>query len=375
MNVLVIGGGMSGITFALAAKRQGHSVTLVEKNERLGKKLSATGNGKCNVGNANVGTACFNRSMVAGKVLNCVSVQNYTDFLQSVGIFTYADEVGRMYPLSDSANNVVDCFRAALAREGVKVILGKAVGKVQKVNGGYQTDFGVFNKVCLCVGSGSQAEKPVLDGFVESNWLTPVSPSLVPIKVKNSDKTLNGLRAKCGVKLVSNGKTLYSETGEVQFKEYGLSGICIFNASAVIARSVVCGNSQPYAITLDLVPKMDEQTLARIVQNRIDDGWETSTLLCGILHNKIAASVLKNAKNSAQIAKNAKIMTFEVDSLLDWSMSQVTAGGIDERFVGEDLSLPNGIIALGEVLNVDGFCGGNNLYFAAASALYASKFL
>ena len=94
-----------------------------------------------------------------------------------------------------------------------------------------------------------------------------------------------------------------------------------------------------------------------------------------LFRSKIAASVLKNAKNAAQIAKNAKNMTFEVDRLLDWSMSQVTAGGIDERFVGEDLSLPNGIIALGEVLNVDGFCGGNNLYFAAASALYASKFL
>lgn len=373
MKILVIGAGMSGMTFSLLAKRMGHSVTLAERNERVGKKLALTGNGKCNVGNAFVNADCYNASPVAEKVLSAVPVEQYRDFLQSIGVFTYQDELGRMYPLSDSANNVVDCFRLALEREGVNLALGKKVANFKWTNGKYATDLGEFDRVCLAVGSGSQADAPDFGNLADKNWFTPLYPSLTPLKIRDMDKSLNGLRAKCSARLVSSGQTLAERQGEVQFKEYGLSGICILDLSAVVARKKVQGISARYSVVLDLVPKMDEATLKSVVQSRIDGGYARQNLLVGILHNKLAAAVIKGANTAEQIANRAKNLPFFVDKLLDWSMSQVTAGGIDSRFIDENLALPNGVIALGEALNVDGFCGGFNLYFAAASAIYAAS--
>ena len=122
MNILVVGGGMAGLTFAISALRLGYQVTIAEKNNRVGKKISATGNGKCNIGNEFVSIKHFNDSKIASTVLHAINVDTYKHFLHSVGIFTYTDNAGRMYPLSDSASTVVDCLRHTLQDLGGIVI-------------------------------------------------------------------------------------------------------------------------------------------------------------------------------------------------------------------------------------------------------------
>lgn len=368
MKTLVIGGGMAGLTYAIVALKNGIDVTIAERNSRVGKKIAMTGNGKCNVGNANVDATCFNDSQIAKNVLAEISVNEYVQFLNSCGIFTHTDELGRMYPLCESASNVVDCLRHQFAKNGGKLLTEVNVEAVTMQKGKYLFEGILYDKLVLACGSGSQAPQPNLP-LVKPEWCTKTFPSLVPVRVTKMDGVLNGIRAKCNVTLLADNAPVATESGEVLFKDYGLSGICIFNLSAIIARNLVAEKSHSYVFSIDLVPTLTFEQLWQIVSKREADG-EKDKLFYGILHNKLAESIAKRAKSAYEQCKLAKNFTFTFEKLLDFTMSQVTAGGIDERFVDTALTLPNGVVALGEMLNVDGICGGNNLYFASASALY-----
>lgn len=375
MKILVIGGGMSGLTYGIVACKVGHDVTLAERNARVGKKISVTGNGRCNLANENFPAGCYNNSQLARSVVTDVSVAEYKRFLNSCGIFTYTDSDGRVYPLSDSAAGVVDCLRLQFAKHGGKLLAETTVTKVLPTQKGYNVTLDgavhVFDKVVLCCGSGSQAPKPDLTGIVQPEWLTPLAPSLVPVKVRGADKTLNGLRAKATVTLKRNGVTAATETGEVLFREYGLSGICVLNLSAVIARDIAANKGCDYLFVLDVVPQMDESRLAEILDERLA---QNQPPFLGIVHSKLGEHIVKRADTDSSgkaLAHLAKNLCYPFEKLLDWSMSQVTAGGLSCRFVNaQTLALPNGVVALGEALDVDGICGGYNLYFAAASALH-----
>lgn len=377
MKILVIGGGMAGLTYAIVACKNGLEVTLAERNSRVGKKIAATGNGKCNIGNSKVSPSCFNGSAVVRRVVDEISVNEYRQFLISCGIYTYTDAEGRMYPMSDSAANVVDCLRHQLTKFGARLWLDTEITACVKVGKQYHVTVGTmdyaFDRVVLACGSGSQADMPNITNIIPNEVFTPVVPSLVPVKVRNMDSTLNGLRARANVTLYDGNLYMGKESGEVLFKDYGLSGICIFNLSALIARKTVQRKSGNYLFSIDVVPHIGQWDLQEILHARIKCG-ERNKMFYGILHNKLAEHIVKRAganADAATIAHTAKDLQFTFDRLLDWSKSQVTAGGVDDGYLDIDtLALSNGVVVLGEILNVDGICGGNNLYFAAASALY-----
>lgn len=378
MKTLVIGGGMAGLTYAVVACKNGQDVTVVERNSRVGKKIAMSGNGKCNIGNARVSASCYNKSAIVSKVLHSVPVPEYRKFLESCGIYTYEDADGRMYPVNESASNVVDCLRHQVQKYGGKIICDAEVFNVKPAAKGYsalidRTTYR-FDKVVVACGSGSQAPETHPFGIIEKQYFTPTCPSLAPVKVRNADVPLNGIRAKVQVTLLDGNIPLGKQEGEVLFKDYGLSGICIFNLSAVIARRTVLKKDGDYKFSIDLLPKFSQWDLEEILYFRLKAGEEPQYLFYGLLHNKVAEAVLKRCGEQydvTRLAYVAKNFDYDFVKLLDYSMSQVTAGGVDERYVNADtLTLPNGIVALGEVLNVDGICGGNNLYFAAASALH-----
>lgn len=367
---------MAGLTYSVIALKNGETVTVAERNARLGKKIAMTGNGKCNIGNANVDASCYNKSGIVKAVLGKISVDEYLRFLQSCGIYTYDDGSGRLYPLCDSASGVVDCLRNQFAKYGGKFV-NESVSLCRKKDGKYEVKlegkYQIFDKVVVACGSPSQAERPNVFGIIPQEYFTPLVPSLVPVKIMGMDGMLNGIRARAEVTLYDNELILGKESGEVLFKDYGLSGICVFNLSALIARRQVAGKEGGYRFSVDLVPSYSQWELADILYLRKKAGESTDKLFYGILHNKIAECIVKrcnDVNNVTQLAYLAKNLTFAFDKLLDWSMSQVCAGGVNERFVNtERMTLPSGIVVLGEVLNVDGLCGGNNLFFAAASAM------
>lgn len=381
MKTLVIGGGMSGLVYGILSARSGNETYIYERNSRVGKKISMTGNGRCNIGNENLNERFYNKSKLVSRVLSRVSLERYKAFLKTCDILTFTDSEGRMYPFCESASNVVDCLRTHFVRSGGQIVCDCTVEAVEPRGGGYNvfTNGGkktFFEKVVLCCGSGSSADCPNLDKIVDSKYFTPRVPSLVPVKVFNGPKTISGLRAKATVTLYRDGFPVKIERGEVQFKEYGLSGICIYNLSAEIARDYVQGKNREYSFVLDLVPKMTKTELVNILTERAGTIPPNEVKQCcfyGILHNKLAEYIIYWTKEQSAPAWafSAKNLSFKFEKLLDYSMSQVTAGGVDEQFLDpEELTLPNGIVVLGEALNVDGVCGGYNLYFAAASALY-----
>jgi len=246
---------MAGLTYAVTALKNGINVTIAERNIRLGKKIAMTGNGKCNIGNAFVKAENYNKSPVVNAVLNKISVEEYAEFLKSCGIYTYQDKDGRMYPLSDSASNVVDCLRNQIGKYGGKVVT-ESVSLCRIKNGKYEIKlegrYQLFDKVVLACGSQAQAERPNVFGVIPSEYFTPMYPSLVPVKILGMDSVLNGIRARADVTLYDGEFVLGRESGEILFKDYGLSGICIFNLSSVIARRLVQGKGGSYYFTVDL---------------------------------------------------------------------------------------------------------------------------
>lgn len=378
MKTLVIGGGMAGLTYAVIACKNGQDVTVVERNSRVGKKIAMSGNGKCNIGNARVTTDCYNKSALVDKVLQAIPVGEYRRYLESSGIYTFEDADGRMYPLNESASNVVDCLRHQVEKYGGKIICDCEVFNVKPIDKGYEALINRsnyrFDKVVIACGSKSQALETHVYGIIPKEYFTPLSPSLTPIKTRSIESVLNGIRVKARVSLLDGTLPIAHEQGEVLFKDYGVSGIAVFNLSAVIARRIVAGKRGDYKLVIDLLPKLSQWDIEEILYLRLKSGDEPNKLFYGLLHNKLAEVILKRCDGNCDITKLAytvKNFTFDFDKLLDYSMSQVTAGGVNERYLNQkNLTLPGGVTVLGEALNVDGVCGGNNLYFAAASALY-----
>lgn len=376
MQRIVIGGGMSGMVTALCSARAGHKTVLLERNNRLGKKVAMTGNGRCNIGNINCDSSCYNGSGLDEFVFDSVDVTECVDFLNSVGIFTFADDEGRIYPITESSNSVVDCLRYALQRAGVEVVCDCTAKEVVKQSDGFAVICSdkrrYADDVVVAIGSGSQAEMPFVKGI--EDFYTALCPSLVPLKVNNMDKTLNGIRVKCNVRLLKDGNVAAEEKGELLFREYGLSGICAFDLSAVIARRTVKGDKSDYGVLCDLVPHMPYDILVTVIKSRLASQCGREELLYGIVHNKIAQHVLKRVDDlcAEKIARVLKNCLYSVSLIRDYGKSQVTSGGLDGKYCPR-LRLPNGIGAVGEVLDVDGKCGGYNLMFAIASALTYCK--
>ena len=382
VKILVIGGGMSGLTYGILCARNNLDVTVCEQNARVGKKLSQTGNGKCNLGNLRLTPDCYNTSAIATAVTQSVTLDDYLNFLISCGIYTHIDDQGRIYPITDSASAVVDCLRHTFAASGGKLQTDTQISAVTHNSGGKftvtdtQGNAAIYDSVVLACGSGSSCLAPEIQGIVPQSYFTALLPSLVPVKVANAAKALDGIRARATVTLQADGKAIATESGEVQFKDYGLSGICIFNLSAHIARNTVLGQKHNYVFSVDLAPDFSQSQLSSILARRICNSTPTDQLFTGILRNKLAECVMERTQQPTadNLAHTAKNLQFSFSKLLDFSKSQVTAGGIADQYVDvHTLTLKNGIVALGEVLNVDGLCGGYNLYFAAASAIYAFR--
>lgn len=376
MKVLVIGGGMSGLTYGIVAVKNGIDVVIAERNDRVGKKIAMTGNGKCNIGNVNVSADLYNDKVFVQKIIDEVTVSEYVKFLDSCGIVTFSDSEGRLYPMSLNAPNVVDCLRYQFVKYGGIFVTGCNVTEYTVRDGKYYVNVDgnemPFDKIVVACGSGSQVVKPDVGKLINDKFFTALSPSLTPVKVTNKPTVLNGQRCKAVVNLVADGNTVACERGEILFREYGLSGICIFNLSAIIARNNVNNIRHNYVFVVDVLPDLEENVISDIILQRINNNYDSDKLLYGLLPNVFNGYVLKHCNLDAkEIAHFIKNMTFEFSALCDYSMSQVTAGGVDIKYLTDDLTLPDGITVLGEIINVDGLCGGNNLYFASASALYA----
>ena len=395
MVVGIIGGGASGMAAALAAAENPNTqVILLERQARLGRKLLATGNGRCNLTNmhANHGGYHGNDPAFFGPALQAFDVEQTLKWFASLGLLTTAEPSGRVYPYSDQANSVVDVLRLALEKPNITVKTGFEVRKIRKdgdafVISGPEESLEVDKLIIACGGlagtklGGSMAGYQLLAKLGHKS--TRLRPALVQLRSDwSGNVALKGVWANCKAEILHDGATVSQSIGELQFTEYGLSGPVIFETSRD-----VCAAPGRWTARLDFLPQVTEARLEAELQRRRETNLPMEELLTGILHNRLGRVLTKTAgirgkqyANQLSTAERqeligaVKALELVLTEPMGMDSAQVTAGGVmTEQFDPQTMEsrLMPGLYACGEVLDIDGDCGGYNLQWAWSSGRMA----
>lgn len=352
-DLIVIGGGAGGLAAAITASKRGKKVIILEKDEKLGKKILVTGNGKCNLGNTDVSADKYNVNVPEG-----VLERDVAAFFASLGLATKSLG-GRIYPYSESALSVLGALRKNYTGE---CETGAFVKEIEEKDGLFVCCGKTGRNVLL--STGSAATKGTESAFLYEKFghkTLPFIPSLVPLKTDTAYiKGLSGLRAKCEVILFENGKPIVKRQGEILFRDGGVSGIVSMSLSAFIARKK--GNGD-FSLSVDFAPDKTEEEVKKFTEKY---GAES------FLQKAIAQNAEKQAKDR-KISVAAAVKNFEIKNvrLGEMKQAQVACGGLEVGQFDENFQsrLKKGLYACGEVLDVDGECGGYNLHFAFASGI------
>ena len=363
MKLTIVGGGASGLMLASVLKtlKANIDIEILERYEHVGKKLLMTGNGKCNLSNLNITKQAYNNEL-GYNIASCFDAVSY---FSSLGLLTYSDDQGRVYPFSNVANSVLDVLRESL--DSVSIVNGSNVIRIIKSQDKYKltTDKAkVFETDMLVLATGGKTYYKDSNGYILSSMLShrvsTLRPTLSSLKVAENLASIENLRSKVKATLYANNKVVYEDEGEVLYKKDALSGIVIFQLSSIIARKPL----ERYSIELDLMPSYSQEEIAQFIENHPS--------LTGLFPKMIMQYILKkaNSNDPLVIASTIKHLRFNVLENMDYKNAQVTAGGVMISEVDENLSskFNKDLYIIGELLDVDGICGGYNLHFAFASA-------
>ena len=399
MKIAIIGAGASGMAAAITAAASGtNEVLLFERHARVGRKLAATGNGRCNLTNRQTHPGRYHGTSpdFVRPVLNAYPPDSVLDFFQTLGLYTVTEDGGRVYPWSDQANSVVDVLRFALQRKNVRLRTSTEIVSVQKTPEGFLLNdqsgysWAADRLIVTCGGAAGTKLGGGLSGYQLLQSLghhcTRLCPSLVQLKTDPQlVRALKGVRANASLRLTIHDAVLATSYGEVQFTDYGVSGPAVFDLSRAAA------TADGTVLHLDLLPGYRSEDLLSALCIRISR-FPTLTageLLTGILHNRLGGVLVKSCGvglSTPLTSLNWKQLTDVVERCHEWALpftgnmgmegAQVTAGGMaTKEFDPETLQsrIVPGLYAAGEVLDVDGDCGGFNLQWAWASGLLAGQ--
>lgn len=377
-KVAIIGGGAAGLACAarFAQLNKGSGVVIVEKANRLGKKLSATGNGQGNVSNVNMSAEHY---FGGGKYLaEKISCDNYSKALSLFNNLFSVDDSGRVYPSGRQASALTDGLINSTMRGIIELKIGNGVKNIES---GFLLALDSDEKIAadyvvLCTGGKAQKQFKT-DGsayVLAQNFghkLTPLYPSLVQLKTDMTYiKALKGIRADCCVTAYSNGEALKTVCGDVIFTDYGVSGNAIFSISPYVIDRKNC------SLSLEFLPDTLVSEIERVVTERKNLGYAESELLGGTLHNQLGRAIIKRSGGSPEkIAQTVKNFTLKITGSLGFDYAQVTRGGVDVKDVTDKLEsrLQKNLFFAGEILDVDGDCGGYNLHWAFTSGMAVAQ--
>lgn len=418
-KVAIIGGGAAGMAAAIEAAKNGAEVTIYEHTDRLGKKILSTGNGKCNLGNYDLKPEYY-YSHCMERVSSCLERFTTGDtiaFFHELGLCV-KEKNGYIYPLAEQAAVVLDVLRFAVEQYGIRVLYEAKVNRIcrKKVSGGQEKlcietdkDSAFYHCVILACGSKA-APKTGSDGSgfelakMLGHKIVPVLPSLVQLRCSDSFcKAIAGIRAEADIHIYAGQKLISKESGELQLTDYGISGIPVFQLSGAVNRYLYeaehkkVGGKQTTAPSLvariNFLPHMDEKTFEQMIQDRCRDHRGRTHLtveefFTGILNKKlmmqfIRLAGLQPAASAAGVKTEqlCKVFTlcrsFEmhITGSNGFDNAQVCTGGVDVAEVTDQLEsvkLKNVYFA-GEILDVDGRCGGYNLQWAWTSGVIAGR--
>lgn len=398
MNIVVIGAGASGLMAAITAARQGANVTILEHKDRIGKKILSTGNGRCNFTNLAQEPQfyCSENEIFPWKIVEKFPAQKAISFFLELGIFS-KNRNGYMYPYSDQASAVLDVLRMEVERLKIHVLTEhKCIGITPRKKGfKIQTENGFIKADKVILAAGSKAA-PVTgsDGSGYNlakqlgHHLVPVLPSLVQLRCKeNFYKAIAGVRVNGSVAIYVDEELMAKDTGEIQLTNYGISGIPVFQVSRYAAIGLY--HKKKVTALLNFMPGFTQDQFHSFLTGRIATrpGKTVEEFLIGMFHKKLCDLFIKLSfidKNkqikdctNEEIYKLEKlIQQFEVEikETNSFEQAQVCAGGINtEEVDGETLEslIVPGLYFAGEILDVDGICGGYNLQWAWSSGYVA----
>ena len=391
MDIAVIGGGASGLAAALSVRESlENRVTVFERQNRVGRKLLATGNGRCNLTNRGASLEHYHGAdpSFPGPALRRFGSEDTLRWFLSLGLVTRTEPSGRVYPISDAAASVVDTLRLALDARGGETRCAEPVAKAEKRGGKFivtgplgQTY--TFDKLIVACGGmagarvgGVRSGYDLLAGF--GHTVTDLVPSLVQLKTDNAwTRPMKGVRTQAKLTLERDGAVLAGASGEVQFTDYGVTGPGVYDLSRAAS---VAGAG--YNLCLRLLPDLDRVDIIDYMKAKRDDfpDYKAESLFAGALHNSIARTVLRRV----QIPQEARLWALSdaaldlvADTLCRYELpltgtlgfddAQVTAGGVDTA--GFDPETLESRLVPG--LYVDGDCGGYNLQWAWSSGRLA----
>ncbi|MBQ4568757.1 MAG: aminoacetone oxidase family FAD-binding enzyme [Ruminococcus sp.] len=400
-DVCIIGGGAAGLFCAINIKnkRPDINVAILERQKDIGRKLLATGNGRCNLTNINADASMYHGSFkkAAAQLLDTCSPQFITELFAEMGLITTIDPEGRVYPYSKHSASVLDCLRINCECLGVDIICECNLVDLNKKDDKFlliDKDNRQFVCKKLIVASGSKAtpETGADDSILHTIAnkfnlrLTALSPALCPVTVKSKTlHKLKGVRANGAAAVFVNGREIKKEYGEIQFTDKALSGICLFNLSRIV------NTSDASFLRLSLLPHMSEYEITEFLYSKtrsILKDTLAENLLCGVFHKKLSYALLTeagidsnrtlNSITKDEIRRLSKLINnwdFHTIPSNDFTRAQVVAGGIDGcEITPETMECKkvNNLYIIGEAIDCDGDCGGLNLQFAFASGYCAA---
>ncbi len=399
-DVLIVGGGASGMVAGIVAARRGKSVLLIEKKEKLGKKILATGNGKCNFSNTYYDETVYrtDTKAIIAPILKQFSVEDTIAFFRELGIEP-KEKNGYLYPASMQAAAIVEVLIIELNRLKVKIQLEESVVSIHNKGSNYviKTDKASYQAKTVILATGGKASSKLgSDGSGYElakklgHTIVPVTEALValrsPLKLF---KQIAGIRCNARVSVVINGKNDVSEVGELQLTDYGISGIPVFQVSRYVTRALVEG--KPVDVMLDFLPDMTTEDTLQLLMNRLKSRPQKSAkeFLIGLFPYKLAFLFIKEAgiKEDEMVGQ---IYRHKLDALVKliksfrvpikgangFEQAQVCAGGVSAGEVNKttlESLLVKGLYMTGELLDVEGTCGGYNLQWAWSSGYVAGQ--
>jgi hypothetical protein len=387
-DVAVIGGGAAGITAAISAGRAGKTAVICERLPRLGKKILASGNGRCNLLNEDLSDLFYNPQAcsLVKSIFSEFGKDRILSFFAGLGLETYSEE-GRIFPVTNQSSSVLKALEIELRRLSLPVELNFEVSSISRSKNGFRVTAkscrSIFCNALILAGGGKSYPALGSDGscykFAETlghKVIRPV-PSAVALVVKDPlCHILQGQKIAAYAKAVVDGKVSGEATGEALFTKYGLSGTAILDVSRDVSIAMNRLGRKSAGIILDMAPFMGETKLKAELEKRLKHGFACEELLTGILPNKFgpALAALLKTKDAALIAGSIKSRDFTVTGTKGWNEADFTAGGVDTSEI-DPITLrskkADHLYLAGEILDVDGGRGGYNLAWAWASGFVA----